>query len=131
MWKAIQGIKTGKPVFTGEDVHRGLSTEKIIEKTWQPKEQVPEIAKPRWGGPVQFWISALDACQLMLEALTKEMEGVDPEKIIHPHVLSGPLNALQRLEFLRFHLQRHQRQIENIRMDSNFPKKGTEYSSFV
>ncbi|MEJ7681700.1 MAG: hypothetical protein WKG06_28410 [Segetibacter sp.] len=62
MWKAIQGIKTGKPVFTGEDVHRGLSIEEIIEKTWQPKEQVPESAKPRWGGPIQYWINALQAC---------------------------------------------------------------------
>ncbi|MFM7671814.1 MAG: hypothetical protein ACKO6Q_04400 [Bacteroidota bacterium] len=37
--------------------------------------------------------------------------------IIYPHPLSGPLNVYQRLEFLRYHMERHQRQIEGIRLD--------------
>lgn len=124
MWKALYGVKAGQPIFTGEDVHRGLSIEEIIGRTWQEKEQVPEIAKPRWGGPIAYWISALQACQGMLEALGRELKGMDLEQIIYPHIISGPLNARQRLEFLRFHLERHLRQIENIKQAPRFPAGG-------
>ncbi len=45
-----------------------------------------------------------------------------PEQIIYPHIISGPLNVYQRMEFLRFHLERHQRQIENIKGHAGFPE---------
>ena len=121
IWKTIEGIKNNKPVWTGEAIHHDLSIEQIIEKTWQPKEQVPEIAKPRWGGPIEFWLSSLNICQSLLHALNKAMNGMDPEQIIYPHIISGPLNVYQRMEFLRFHLERHQRQIENIKGHEDFP----------
>lgn len=122
MWKALEGIKSNKPLWTGDAIHRGLSIEEIIEKTWQPKEKAPEIAKPKWGGPVDFWIASLNACQLVLEALGKALAGFDLEQIIHPHPISGPLNVLQRMEFLRFHLNRHQAQVERIKSHPDFPK---------
>jgi hypothetical protein len=121
MWRAIDGIENNRPVWTGEFVHKGLSIEQIIEKTWKEKEQVPEIAKPRWGGPVAYWIAALTACQGVLEDLGKALEGLDVEHVIYPHIISGPLNVPQRIEFLRFHLQRHQKQIENIKAHPDFP----------
>ena len=122
IWKAIEGIKNNKPVWTGEAIHHGLSIEQIIEKTWQPKEQVPEIAKPRWGGPIDFWLNSLKGCQSLLCALNKAMNGMNPEQIIYPHIISGPLNVYQRMEFLRFHLERHQMQIENIKGHADFPE---------
>lgn len=121
MYKAVDGIKNNKPVFTGEKVHKGLHIEAIIEKTWREKEDVPETAKPRWGGILSFWVEALKSCQPQLELLCKSFEGLDPEEIIYPHIISGPLNVIQRLEFLRFHLQRHQQQVENIKKDPAFP----------
>ena len=123
MWKTLEGIKNNKPIWTGEAIHHGLPIETIIEKTWKEKEQVPEIAKPKWGGPVHYWIGALNGCQPLLELLCNDLEGHDPEKIIYPHIISGPLNVIQRLEFLRFHLNRHQRQIENIKSHRDFPAK--------
>jgi hypothetical protein len=121
MWRAIEGIQNNRPVWTGEFVHKGLSIEQVIEKTWKEKEQVPEIAKPRWGGPVAYWIATLNACQNVLEALSKALEGLDVEQVIYPHIISGPLNVPQRIEFLRFHLQRHQKQIETIKAHPDFP----------
>jgi hypothetical protein len=121
IWKTLDGIRNRKPIWTGEAIHHGLPIEKIIEKTWKEKELVPEIAKPRWGGSVDYWIEALANCQNMLEALCDEMDGYDLEQIIYPHIISGPLNVVQRLEFLRFHLNRHQRQIENLRALRDFP----------
>jgi len=124
MWKTLEGIKNNKPIWTGDDIHQGLPIEDIIAKTWKEKEQVPEIAKPRWGGPVSYWIGALNNCQPLLEALCRAVDesGYDPEQIIYPHILSGPLNVVQRLEFLRFHLNRHQNQIERVKACAGFPQ---------
>jgi hypothetical protein len=120
IWKTLEGIKNNNPIWVGEAIHHGLSIENIIEKTWQPKEKVPETAKPRWGGPVEFWIGSLENCQTLLESLALALQGHDLEKIIYPHIISGPLNVIQRMEFLRFHLQRHQRQIENLKTHPQF-----------
>lgn len=122
MWKAMLAMKNKIPIWQGETIHQGLSIEEIIEKTWQPKEQVPESAKPKWGGPVEYWLASLQACQYVLEDLALAMHDLDPEQIIHPHPISGPLNVYQRMEFLRFHLERHQRQIENLKTHPDFPQ---------
>lgn len=122
MWKTLEAFKNDKPVFTGQRIHHGLSIEEVVSKTWKEKELVPEVAKPRLGGPLEFWIISLQNLQPLLEALSKAMNGYDLEKIIHPHPLSGPLNVMQRFEFLRFHLNRHQKQIENIKAHHAYPK---------
>jgi hypothetical protein len=121
IWKTLEGIKSNRPVWSGESIHHGLRIEQIIDKTWKEKEQVPENAKPKWGGSLGYWIAALRSCQPLLESLARELNGHDLEKIIYPHVISGPLNVIQRMEFLRFHLDRHRKQIENIKAHSEFP----------
>jgi hypothetical protein len=122
MWKTLEAFKNNKPIFTGERVHHGLHVEEIVAITWREKELVPEVAKPRLGGPVEFWNISLQNLQPLLGALAKAMEGYDLENIIHPHPISGPLNVIQRFEFLRFHLNRHQKQIENIKAHPEYPK---------
>jgi hypothetical protein len=119
IWKAAEGIRENRPVWTGDPVHHGLSIEEIIGKTWKEKEQVPEVAKPRWGGTLDFWIVSFSACQSMLEALGHSLTGLDLEKVIYPHIISGPLNVIQRMEFLRFHIQRHQKQIEYLTLSKS------------
>lgn len=125
IWKTFAAIKGNKPIWQGEAIHHGLSIEEIIDKTWKPKEQVPEVAKPRWGGPVEYWIEGLKGCQPLLEALATQLQGYDLEKIIYPHIISGPLNVVQRMQFLRFHLNRQQ-QIENIKMHAGYPDGSPE-----
>lgn len=122
MWRAADAFRNHKPIFTGEQVHWGLPIEQIIDKTWKPKEQVPETARPRWGGPLAYWTKALENCQPLLESMINSLSGLDPEKIVHPHPISGPLNIPQRLEFLRFHLDRHRAQIDRIKSSAGFPK---------
>lgn len=122
MWKTFEAMKINKPLWSGDAVHHGLPIEVIIEKTWKEKEQVPEIAKPRWGGSVDYWIAALNTLQPLLETLGHALKGQDLEKIIYPHIISGPLNVIQRLEFLRFHLNRHQVQVSNLRLHPEFPR---------
>jgi len=114
MWRALEGMKNQTPIWIGVPIHEGKSIEQIVAETWEEKEQVPETAKPRWGGPVTFWIHALLNNQTLLEALGMALEGQDLTKIIHPHPISGPMNCIQRFEFLRFHIERHQKQVEKL-----------------
>lgn len=121
MWIAVDNFKKQKAGWEGEAVHNELSIEEVIAKTWRPKEIVPDIAKPRWGGSIDFWIHSLAACQSVLETFAKELEYLDPAQIIYPHPISGPLNIWQRIAFLRFHLERHQAQIQRVKADPQYP----------
>jgi hypothetical protein len=115
IWRAAEGIRHNRPAWEGDPVHHGLPIEKIIQLTWKKKEQVPESAKPRWGGTLDFWVASLAGCQPLLEKLGQSLSGLDPEKVVYPHIISGPLNAIQRIQFLRFHIQRHQGQVERLK----------------
>lgn len=110
MWRALQACRDGKPVWTGEHTNRGQSIEEIVDRTWQPKEQVPAIAAPRMGGTLAFWGASLLSLQQPLEAFSHAIANDDPEAIIHPHPISGPLDIRQRFAFLRFHIDRHRQQ---------------------
>ncbi|MES2520865.1 MAG: DinB family protein [Bacteroidota bacterium] len=114
IFKALDGIANHRPVWEGIPVHQGLSIEEIVDKTWQTKEQVPEIAAPIWGGSIDYWIAMLKSQSILLAELGKLLEGRNLEEIIYPHPISGPLNIYQRIEFLRFHLNRHQSQVERL-----------------
>ena len=112
MWRALQAYRTGTPVWTGEHTNRGRSIDEIVHLTWQPKEQVPPIATPRLGGALAFWGFSLLSLQRLLESFSLALENEDPEAIIHPHPISGPLDIRQRFAFIRFHIDRHRAQLE-------------------
>ena len=115
IWYAIDGYRNNQPVWEGENINYGLTIEEIVERTWLRHQPAPEPARPQWGGPIEFWLVCLRNCKNTLVETYKQMEGLDPEKIIYPHPLSGPLNVYQRMDFLRYHMERHIRQIENIK----------------
>jgi hypothetical protein len=121
IWSAADGIRRGRPIWSGDPVHRGLPIEAVIEKTWRPKETVPQGAGPDLEGPVGYWATRLECVRPLLERLGRELEGVDLEEVIYPHPISGPLDARQRLEFLRFHLDRHRGQVERVLRAPGFP----------
>jgi hypothetical protein len=111
MWKALAGVRSGHPVWNKEHTNKGLTIEEIIRRTWREKEKAPEIAEPSLGGPLEFWISALEACQHLVDTIIPELAGEDLEKIVYPHPISGPLDIRQRFNFLRFHIDRHREQV--------------------
>ncbi|MDB5239742.1 MAG: DinB family protein [Spirosoma sp.] len=119
MWRALQAYRAGKPVWTEEHSNRGRSIEEIINLTWQPKEQVPATAAPRMGGTLAFWCASLLSLQQLLEAFCQAVANEDLEAIINPHPISGPLDIRQRLEFLRFHIDRHRGQAATLLSQSN------------
>ncbi len=121
VWQAAEGIRRGRPVWTGEPVHRGLPIVEVIAHTWRTKEQAPPNASPQTDGPLAYWATCLETCQPVLERLGAALDGLDLSEVIFPHFLSGPLDAHQRLEFLRWHLDHHRRQIEEIKAASGVP----------
>ena len=114
MWRAFHAAQAGTPIWTGELIHRGLTVEEIVARTWQPKEVVPAIAAPRMGGPSVFWLSALASLQQPLADLGQALAHEDLEALIHPHPISGPIDIRQRFEFLRFHIDRHYDQVMRL-----------------
>jgi len=121
MWKALEGYKAGNPPWKEAHHNTGLTIEQVVDKTWQPKEKVPTGAGPHIGGPLIFWIYALESCQYHLDKLTQSLEGYDLNTIIYPHPISGPLDVRQRYEFLRFHIERHKNQVESLKQYPDFP----------
>ncbi len=122
MSKAISGMRNNQPIWQGISKNEGLSIEEVVEHTWQEKEIAPQVAEPKWGGTLSFWRSALKSNHDVLVDLRKEITGPGLLKAIYPHPLSGPLDIVQRLHFLRFHLDRHGRQVAGIKGHLHFPK---------
>jgi hypothetical protein len=114
IWSGIASVRAGAR-WTEPRPNHGKSIEEVIAVTWKPKETAPPIATPHIGGPLAAWVSSLRALRFILADLEKELSGLNLEDIVFPHFLSGSLDGRQRLEFLRFHLQRHQAQIERLK----------------
>lgn len=122
VWSALENLRAGRH-WTHELPNRGKTIDEVVAETWKPKEVAPQIATPFMGGPLRPWCSALGSLTKVLADLAVELEARKLDEIIFPHVLSGPLDARQRLDFLRFHMERHSGQIERIRMEPSFPNE--------
>jgi len=114
MWKTIDAIREGKMEREFESVHKDMPVEQIIELTWQPKELVPAVAAPRLGGPLPYWIAALDSLQQLLAAFGQHLQHYELRVLAHPHPISGAMDFQQRFEFLGFHIARHRNQCANL-----------------
>jgi hypothetical protein len=123
MWKAVEGAETGRPVWQGDPPHHGKSIEQIIAETWKEKEEVPPVAAPSWGGPLALWIAALQANAGLLRDLGRALQHHDLEALHYPHPISGALDMRQRFEFLRFHMDRHRNQVEELARHPAFPER--------
>jgi len=110
MWKTLYAIRSGQVERTFESKHKNLSIDEIVQRTWQPKEKVPAVAAPRMGGTLIFWREALASLQSILDQFGESLKPEELRLLAHPHPISGPVDFHQRLEFLAFHLQRHQGQ---------------------
>lgn len=75
--------------------------------------EAPTAVVPQNGGrPLGFWLARLRSHEQVLRELTQAMEAVGLEHIGLSHHVAGPLNGVQRLQFFRWHLQRHLKQIQ-------------------
>lgn len=122
MWRALDAYRQGNVLWSGDPVHKGMSIEEVIAQTWNLKENVPDIAAPRWGGSLSYWVATLRSKQDVLVGLSQALSGLALEDIIYPHPISGPLDVRQRLAFLGFHLDRHRQQVLVLKSDPDYPK---------
>jgi hypothetical protein len=120
IWAAANQVRSGVE-WPGERPHHGKRIEEVVAATWKATEIAPGIATPHIGGPLEAWMSSLLSLRLVLADLAKQLDGLDLEAIVFPHYLSGPLDGRQRLEFLRFHMQRHLAQIHRVQANPAFP----------
>ena len=120
IWAALQDARSGR-CWTGPLSNRGKPIEEIIALTWNAKETAPPVATPHFGGPLVAWVAALRSLRVPLRELAGELTDAELGQVVFPHFLSGPLDARQRLEFLRFHIERHLGQIQSIRQRPGFP----------
>ena len=121
IWAALDAFRAGKG-WAEARPHRGKSIEEIVAETWKAKEVAPPIATPHIGGPIQFWLTATRSLRPVLGDLGAQLGNTNLEDVVFPHFLSGPLDGRQRLEFLRFHVQRHSDQIARIKSSASFPR---------
>jgi hypothetical protein len=120
IWAAARQVRAGV-AWADPRPNHGKLIEEVVAATWKPKEVAPGIATPHIGGPLEAWISSLRSLRSVLADLATELDGLDLEAIVFPHYLSGPLDGRQRLEFLRFHMERHLEQIRRLQSHSAFP----------
>ena len=111
MWKTLHAIRDGKIERKYDSNHKDMPIEKIIDLTWQPKEQVPAVAAPRMGGTIFFWRESLKSLHNILEAFGNDIRDDELRIMAHTHPISGAMDFQQRLEFLRFHIDRHKNQV--------------------
>ena len=107
MWKTLHAIREGITKQSYDSIHKDMPIEQIIDLTWKPKEIVPAVAAPRFGGPLTFWELSLRSLQDALEEFGQDLKDEELRLQAHPHPISGPLDFQQRIEFLRFHIKRH------------------------
>ncbi len=123
IWLAAEALRRGAPLQVGEAVHRGRPIEAVIARTWKPKEKAMAETDPVGEGPLSYWIARYEACQTTLGRIPQVLSGLDPSQVLDLHYLSGPLDAYQRLEFLRFHTDRHYDQVERLKRTEGFPAR--------
>lgn len=117
IYTAAENYRIGKPVWSGNSENNGLSIEEIINKTWKTKEKAPPSATPQSKWSLAIWTCHFRNCDDLLLNLIPILKDLPLEKVIYPHFLCGPLNVIQRLEFIRFHIDRHFRQISILKKE--------------
>lgn len=120
IWAALQDARSGRG-WAGALPNQGKPIEEVIALTWKAKETAPPVATPHFGGPLVAWVAALRSLRAPLRELAEELADAELGQVVFPHFLSGPLDGRQRLEFLRFHIQRHLAQIQSIQQCQGFP----------
>jgi hypothetical protein len=119
MWKTLYAIRNNSLPRQYESVHKNMTVEEIIAATWKEKELVPPVAAPRMGGTLAFWITALSSLQNILTGFGNDLQDEELRLLAHPHPISGDMDFHQRLEFLRFHINRHAKQVLSVLSPQN------------
>jgi len=120
-FRAWEDLKAGRGMRKADNPHHGMNLEEVIELTWDGPAKAPVTVQPKWGGPLSYWLAQLAANRQMLTEFVESIGEADVEDMVFPHGISGPVNVLQRIEFMRFHLDHHRAQIDALKALPDFP----------
>jgi len=85
------------------------------------KKRTAHRHAPHRRTPYPTWLGYLQLAQALLDKIEPVLTGLDPEAVLFPRFLCGPLDAAQRVDFLRFHINRHRGQILALMAEPGFP----------
>ena len=87
------------------------SIEQVTDRTWGEEVEAPPLAVPRWGGAFGYWMARMRRNRDLVRAFTSIVEESELDVVAYEHPISGPFTLRQGLEFIRFHIERHHRQL--------------------
>ena len=110
LWSALPDTDDAPTPLSEE-----LASRTIDEVFFDLPDQVdaPPAVEPEAGGrPFAYWVARLRSHDAVIAELARAMERVGPDRVIYPHHIAGPLDGAQRLQFFRWHLERHVAQVD-------------------
>jgi hypothetical protein len=110
MEKELIEVRNGKQNISHPKFSIESTIEEIITGTWKTKEEAPRIAVPKIEGSIFFWKESFNQLQIFSKNFVNQINNDELDLYAHQHPISGPLTFRQRVEFLRFHIDRHKLQ---------------------
>ena len=120
-FRALEDHMSGRGMRKEDNPHHGLALKEVIARTWHGPVKAPSSVEPHWGGPLSYWLTQLHANRTLLSEFVLLVGDRDVEDMVFPHGISGPVNVHQLIEFVRFHLDHHRRQILDLKSMGGFP----------
>lgn len=113
LWKKAERLAAGgSPSHPLTPELAGRSIDEVFADLPENGVDAPDSVLPvAHGWPIGLWIARLRSNHGLLRELAPVLDRAGLEQVVLPHFVAGPLNARQRIEFLRWHLERHERQI--------------------
>jgi hypothetical protein len=114
LWREIDRLDDDAPAAALDPAEAARTIDQIFLSLDLPNRvDAPEAVIPAAEGrPPRYWIARLRTNAQMLAALGATLEPVGAERVLLPHFVAGDLDGLQRLQFFRWHFERHLGQIE-------------------
>lgn len=119
----IARLKTGKSLYSGEHVHKGVPLRTILSQR-TGKAKAPEPVQPSAKIPWPELLERYRAIDQRIPENFRLFQEVDLRSLLYPHAFLGVLDMYQWLELMREHALRHQKQIKAIQQSPGYAKAG-------
>ena len=111
LWKIVLAVRAGEGPAPVAAVLAARSVEEAFVDV-PDRVDAPPPVQPTGKGTARYWCERLRANGWLLRRLAAAMAEIGLDRIVMPHFIAGPLDGRQRLQFIRWHLERHLAQIE-------------------
>ena len=112
LWGVVERLDRGDAV---QELDPALARRSIAEVFAGAPERIdaPTAVVPSHEGrPAGYWLARLRGNEALLAELGQAIRRVGLGRVVYPHFMAGPLGGRQRLQFFRWHMDRHLGQID-------------------